>query len=159
MKQTGIKTFGDIELKDFTWKIASVRYDWTNNKAFVEVHAWETHAVHSRTFDFACTSDWSSQECYDALFTLDAFKGSSGIPYNVTVTQPLLDGLVFHSKIARNLNTAVDVYFTFEGKIYGVRFQDWNIFRTLTDEQCEEKLRKYLIDNNEIKHPAKPLEI
>jgi len=75
----------------------------------------------------------------------------------------ILYNLQFHSKTPRKLNTVVDVYFTFkdgnEEHILGVRFQDWNIFITLTDEQCEEKLRKYLIDNNEIKHPAKPLEI
>lgn len=73
-------------------------------------------------------------------------------------TRWVLESIDFHSKVSRNLNTAVDVYFTFEEEVYGVRFQDWNIFRTLTDEQCEEKLRKYLIENSEIKHPAKPLE-
>lgn len=76
MKQTGIKQFADIELKDFTWKIASVRYDWDNDKAFIEVHAWELHKVHSRTFEFPCAEQWSDQTALDELLKLDTFKGS-----------------------------------------------------------------------------------
>lgn len=94
------------------------------------------------------------------LWLNEVFINSPNVKLNGDnfTTEDVIKSLEFNSKIPRNLNTAVDVYFTFEEETHGVRFQDWNIFRTLTDEQCEEKLRKYLIDNTEIKHPAKPLE-
>lgn len=76
-KQTGIKTIQDIELKDFTWWINSVRYDWKNDKAFVEVHAKETHLVHSRTFAFDCNEDWNSSTALNKILELDIFKGST----------------------------------------------------------------------------------
>ena len=75
-KQTGIKQIQDIELKDFTWWINSVRYDWQNNKAYIEVHAKETHLVHSRTFEFDCTTDWDSSTALSKILSLDTFKGS-----------------------------------------------------------------------------------
>lgn len=69
----------------------------------------------------------------------------------------ILSKMAYHSRYARNLNTAVDVYFEFEKKIYGIRFQDWFFWRTLSDEECLKKVQKYLIENGEIKHPAKAL--
>lgn len=161
MKQTGIKQFGDIELKDFEWKIKGVTYDWENNLAFVEVYAWEKHKIHSRTFSFPCTEEWTAQNAFDALMELDAFKNSiygtfnlSGIDYD---SQTVIDEMVFHSKESRNLNTAMDVYFTFRGVVYGIRFQDWNIFSTLSNQECINKLTVYLRTNGEINDPAKAL--
>jgi len=75
-KQTGIKQIQDIELKDFTWWINSVRYDWNLNLAFVEVYMRETHLVHSRTFEFDCTTDWNSSTALTKILELDIFKGS-----------------------------------------------------------------------------------
>lgn len=63
----------------------------------------------------------------------------------------------FHSKVVRNLNTAIDVYFTFRGKVYGVRFTDWNLLNVLSDAQCVEKLNEYITAHNQIQNPAKPL--
>jgi len=65
----------------------------------------------------------------------------------------------FTRKVSRNINTAMDVYFTYKEKEYGVRFQDWNIFNTLTDKQCEDKLQDYIFHHSSIETPAKPLEI
>ena len=75
-KQTGIKQIQDIELKDFTWWINSVRYDWVNNKAHVEIHAKELNLVHSREFEFDCDSDWTSQTALSKILELETFKGS-----------------------------------------------------------------------------------
>lgn len=162
MKQTGIKQFDDIELKDFEWKIKGVSYDWENDHALVEVHAWEKHKVHSRTFIFPCAEQWTAQDAIDALMTLDTFKNSiygrfnlGGIDYD---SQTVVNEMKIHSKRARNLNTAMDVYFTFREVVYGIRFQDWNIFSTLSDQQCFDRLVLYLRTNGEIIHPAKPLE-
>lgn len=76
MKQTGIKQFDDIELKNFEWKIKGVTYDWDNDLALVEVHAWEKHKVHSRTFSFPCTEQWTAKQAMDAILSLETFKGS-----------------------------------------------------------------------------------
>lgn len=75
-KQKGIKQIQDIELKDFTWWINSVRYDWSNNKAYVEVHAKETHLVHSRSFEFDCSEEWTSQTALEKILEIETFKGS-----------------------------------------------------------------------------------
>lgn len=55
------------------------------------------------------------------------------------------------------LNNMVDVYFIHNNQTYGVRFTDWNVFRVLSDEQCEEKLREYIDLHSSIEHPAKAL--
>jgi len=75
-KQTGIKQIQDIELKDFTWWINSVIYDWANDKAYIEVYMKETHLTHSRTFEFECTTDWDSSKAQNKILELDIFKGS-----------------------------------------------------------------------------------
>jgi hypothetical protein len=75
-KQTGIKQIQDIELKDFTWWINSVQYDWANDKAFVEVYMKETHLIHSRTFEFECTEEWTSQTALNKVLELETFEGS-----------------------------------------------------------------------------------
>jgi len=75
-KQTGIKQIQDIELKDFTWWINSVKYDWNLNLAFVEVYMKENHLTHSRTFEFDCTTDWDSSKAQNKILELDIFKGS-----------------------------------------------------------------------------------
>jgi hypothetical protein len=63
----------------------------------------------------------------------------------------------FTQKISRNLNTAMDVYFTYGGETYGIRFQDWNIFNTLTDQECEDKLQDYIFHHTSIENPANAL--
>lgn len=71
--QTGIKKLDDIELKDFTWWVSSVWYDWITNQARVEVHAKETHHVVSRTLKFDTVSDWGSADAEQAV--KDYFNG------------------------------------------------------------------------------------
>lgn len=71
--------------------------------------------------------------------------------------EDILNNLTFYSKISRNLNTAMDVYFTHNGSVYGVRFQDWNIFNILTDDQCVSRLVDYINNNQSISNPASPL--
>lgn len=75
-KQTGIKQIQDIELKDFTWWINSVIYDWANDKAYIEVYMKETHLIHSRTFEFECTEEWTSQTALNKVLELEQFEGS-----------------------------------------------------------------------------------
>lgn len=76
MKQTGIRKLDDIELKDFDWWVKGVWYDWTTNRACVEVHAKETHNVVSRTLKFDTTTDWTSADAEQAV--KDYFDGQQG---------------------------------------------------------------------------------
>jgi len=75
-KQTGIKTFADIEIKDFTWFIKGVTYDWQSDIANVEVYAKETHYWHSRTFSFDCNEAWLPDRAETEIMKLEWAKGS-----------------------------------------------------------------------------------
>ncbi|MDQ3072784.1 MAG: hypothetical protein M3Q97_05945 [Bacteroidota bacterium] len=77
-KQLGTYTISPdgLELKDFSWKIRGVRYDWLNNRAQVEVELWENHHKHVRSFDFECGTTWTEQDCLDAVLSLPQFTGS-----------------------------------------------------------------------------------
>jgi len=78
MKQAALKTFQDIELKDFTWEIVEVLYDWKNNKSSVGVEALEEGKTikHHRFFEFDCSEEWTSETALSKLLKLDTFKGS-----------------------------------------------------------------------------------
>jgi len=78
MKQAALKTFQDIELKNFTWEVVVVSYNWLTNKASVEVHALEDGKTlkHSRTFEFDCPEEWTSETALSELLKLETFEGS-----------------------------------------------------------------------------------
>lgn len=89
---------------------------------------------------------------FDTEYTFDFLLGNSSVN-KITLHK----NLSYLKRETRNLNTAVDVYFLFDSKTYGIRFSDWNIFNVLSDQECEEKLRAYITSNSKIEHPAAPL--
>lgn len=76
-QQTGIKTFKDIDLKDFKWMIDLVTYKWSKGTAEVEVIAWEKYRPISRTFEFDVPNEWTSANVLSAVLSLDCFAGST----------------------------------------------------------------------------------
>ena len=48
------------------------------------------------------------------------------------------------------LNTAVDVYFTYGKKEHKVRFSDLAAWKTLTDQECQDKLERAIVKKDEI---------
>lgn len=67
-----------LELINFTWFINSVRYDWTQNKAFVEIIMQEEGKTikHSREFGFDCLEDWNAAKAETEILKLKEFSNS-----------------------------------------------------------------------------------
>ena len=82
-KQTTLTKIEDnLELVNFKWSINSVRYDWAQDKAFVEVHMKEDGKTitHSRTFEFDTSGqDWDSDKPLTEILAHSHFSGSTSI--------------------------------------------------------------------------------
>lgn len=63
----------------FQWQMGQRNFDPLLEKATLEVrHSWdngESFTV-SRKYVFACTEEWTIQNCYDALLTLSPYQNS-----------------------------------------------------------------------------------
>lgn len=80
MKKTGtVQVFHDLTLKDFTWRIKTVTYNWESGKACIEVAMKEEGSAmpeHSRTYEFDCNTVWTDEDALNAILSLEQFKGS-----------------------------------------------------------------------------------
>lgn len=65
-------------------------------------------------------------------------------------TEGALAFLELISKTPANFKTAVDITFSVDGIVRTKRFKDWNIWSTLTDEDCLKKVRKYIMKSSKL---------
>lgn len=99
---------------------------------------------------------WKEFQTYELFFDEETMayhlKDTIKIGGDTYDTYWLSSTIKFVSKKAVNLNTAVDVTFTYDAdnKEYTVRLSDWNVFRVMSDEECISELKKQLYIRDEI---------
>ena len=76
-QQSGTKTFGDIELEDFTWEIREVKYNCITLEMVVSIDAWEIHAKHNRTFSIDMPENPDIDSVTAKVLELETFAGST----------------------------------------------------------------------------------
>ena len=89
---------------------------------------------------------------------VEVIEGSFSLGYEIFPKWSLLRQLRYKGRVPRNANTAVDVYFEVvqsgSSRVLGIRFSDWKFWRTLSDQQCEYKLRCFIAENDYSLHVA-----
>lgn len=76
-QQTGIKEFGDLELKDFKWQLIEFSYNCVTMTSYAIIEAWELNQKHRRLFEISDPQGNAESDVITEVLKLETFNGST----------------------------------------------------------------------------------